>query len=122
MGGLCRLALPGIMAKKVKQTRRKHIPVRTCVICRQALPKRSLNRVVQIPEQGLVIDPSGKMPGRGAYLCSKPACWEKATARENTVLSRALRTVVSEEEKAALLALWVRELKSYDEQQKEAAG
>jgi hypothetical protein len=55
-------------------------------------------------------------------LCSKPACWEEATARENTVLSRALRTVVSEEEKAALLALWVQELKSEDEQQEETAG
>ena len=110
------------MAKKAKQARRKHIPLRTCIICRQALPKRSLNRVVQIPDQGLVVDPTGKMPGRGAYLCHKPACWEKATARENTALSRALRTVVSEEEKAALLALWIQELKPEDDQQKQPEG
>jgi predicted RNA-binding protein YlxR (DUF448 family) len=111
-----------MMAKKTKQARRKHIPVRTCVICRQALPKRSLYRIVQVPERGLVVDLSGKMRGRGAYLCSKATCWEKATAREDTTLSRALRTVVSEEEKAALLAQWVQELNPEREQRDKAAG
>lgn len=98
------------MAKKARQARRKHVPVRTCIICRRALPKRSLYRIVQVPGRGLIADLSGKMPGRGAYLCSKPSCWEKATAPEDNDLSRALRTVVSEEEKAALLAQWVQEL------------
>jgi predicted RNA-binding protein YlxR (DUF448 family) len=111
-----------MMAKKAKQARRKHIPVRICVICRQALPKRSLYRIVHVPERGLVADLSGKMPGRGAYLCSKPTCWEKATARQDTTLSRALRTVVSEEEKAALLAEWVQELDPELEEGDHAAG
>jgi uncharacterized protein len=110
------------MAKKAKQTQRRHIPVRTCIICRQALSKRSLNRIILVPEKGLLVDLSGKMPGRGAYLCSEPACWEKATARESEILSRALRTVISEQEKAALLAHWTQELKPEDEQQDEAAS
>jgi predicted RNA-binding protein YlxR (DUF448 family) len=105
------------MAKKATQARRKHTPVRTCIICRQALPKRSLYRIVDVPEAGLLVDLSGKMSGRGAYLCSKPTCWEKATAREDTTLSRALRTVVSEEDKAALLARWVQELNPEDQSQ-----
>jgi uncharacterized protein len=108
------------MAKKV-QARRRHIPVRTCIVCRQALPKRSQSRIILVPEKGLLVDRSGKMPGRGAYLCSKPACWEKATARESEFLSRALRTVVSEEEKAALLHRWTQELKPEDEPPDEAA-
>lgn len=110
------------MAKIEKQARRKHIPVRTCIVCRQALPKRSLFRIVQVGEKGLQVDLSGKMPGRGAYLCSELACWQQATARDNSCLSRALRAVVSEEEKAALLAEWVQKLKPKVEQQDKAAG
>jgi predicted RNA-binding protein YlxR (DUF448 family) len=110
------------MAKKARQARRKHIPVRTCIICRQALPKRSLYRIVHVLERGLLVDLGGKMSGRGAYLCSRPTCWEKATAREDNTLSRALRTVVSEEEKAALLAQWVKELDPEGEQQDETTG
>jgi predicted RNA-binding protein YlxR (DUF448 family) len=107
------------MTKKAR-SRRKHIPVRTCIICRKAVAKRTLHRIVSVPEQGLLIDPSGKMPGRGAYLCSERACWEKATARESNALSRALRTVVSEEEKAALRDQWG-ETPEPDKQE-EAAG
>jgi predicted RNA-binding protein YlxR (DUF448 family) len=40
------------------------------------LPKRALLRVVRRPE-GLQVDPTGKMPGRGAYLHNARVCWEK---------------------------------------------
>ena len=40
------------------------------------LPKRTLIRVVRSP-QGIVIDPSGKMTGRGAYLHNRRSCWER---------------------------------------------
>jgi uncharacterized protein len=56
--------------------RPKHIPQRTCVGCRTILPKRSLIRLVRQPEQ-VVIDLTGKMPGRGAYLHNNRPCWEK---------------------------------------------
>mgnify|MGYP001045082567 CR=1 FL=1 len=110
------------MSKKADQARRKHIPVRTCIVCREALAKRSLNRIVQVPGTGLVVDPSGKMPGRGAYLCSKLACWEKAAARDNSCFSHALRTVISEDEKEALLAEWLEKLKPEDEPPDAVAG
>lgn len=89
------------MVKKLPQGRRKHVPVRTCVFCRKAYPKRSLVRIVS-SEQGLVVDSSGKQAGRGAYLCRDRACWEKALASKD-VLSRALRQTVSDQDKAALL-------------------
>lgn len=62
------------MSKKTVQ-RVKHIPQRTCVGCRTVLAKRQLVRVVRIPD-GVVVDPTGKLAGRGAYLHDRPSCWE----------------------------------------------
>lgn len=56
--------------------RPKHIPQRTCVGCHTVLPKRSLIRLVRRPE-GVQIDPTGKLPGRGAYLHNRRSCWER---------------------------------------------
>ena len=53
----------------------KHIPQRTCVGCRTVLPKRSLIRLVRQAE-GVQIDPTGKLAGRGAYLHNRRSCWE----------------------------------------------
>ena len=54
----------------------KHIPQRTCVGCRKVLPKRSLLRLVRQPE-GVLVDPTGKLAGRGAYLHNVRHCWEE---------------------------------------------
>ena len=54
----------------------KHVPQRTCVGCRTTLPKRSLIRLVRQPD-GVQIDPTGKLAGRGAYLHNSRSCWEK---------------------------------------------
>jgi predicted RNA-binding protein YlxR (DUF448 family) len=56
--------------------RPKHIPQRTCVGCRKVLPKRELIRLVRRPE-GVQVDPTGKLAGRGAYLHTIRLCWEK---------------------------------------------
>lgn len=100
------------MTKKKRPGRRKHVPMRTCVACRESYPKRSLLRIVALPEQGLVIDSSGKQAGRGAYLCHNPDCWQTTLAARNTVLSHALRRPIEIEEKAALLACWEQEFKT----------
>jgi predicted RNA-binding protein YlxR (DUF448 family) len=60
---------------------RRHIPLRSCVVCRTTSDKRALLRVVRLPERegGLVVvDPSGKRSGRGAYVCPSPACIDAA--------------------------------------------
>lgn len=54
----------------------KHIPQRTCVGCHSVLPKRSLVRVVRRSE-GVQVDETGKLAGRGAYLHNRRSCWEK---------------------------------------------
>ena len=64
------------MPQKKPPQRRKHIPQRTCVGCREVLPKRTLIRIVRTSE-GIEIDPTGKKAGRGAYLHNQRACWER---------------------------------------------
>lgn len=46
----------------------RKIPMRTCVVTREKLPKKDLVRVVRTPEGEVIIDESGKANGRGAYL------------------------------------------------------
>ena len=73
--------------------RKKHKPQRTCIACRDTQEKRNLIRVVRTPEGQVVIDPTGKANGRGAYLCQKPACWEKGLQKK--LLANALKTNLS---------------------------
>jgi predicted RNA-binding protein YlxR (DUF448 family) len=65
-----------------------------------------LTRVVRTPDSGVQLDPTGKLAGRGAYLCENPACWQKAASGD--VLNRALKTTLSDEERAAIAAYGMR--------------
>ena len=56
----------------------KKIPMRMCVGCREMKPKRELIRVVRSPEGAVSMDPGGKKPGRGAYVCRSAACLQRA--------------------------------------------
>lgn len=80
---------------------RKHVPLRTCVQCRQVRPKRELIRIVRTPQGDIEIDERGKAAGRGAYLCRDRACWEGAIARDR--LDYALKTKLKPEHKERLL-------------------
>jgi predicted RNA-binding protein YlxR (DUF448 family) len=74
--------------------RRKHVPLRSCIACRDRFPKRELIRIVRTPEGSVEIDPRGKLPGRGAYICRNLRCWEDALQRQR--LSQALKCSISE--------------------------
>ncbi len=52
----------------------RKIPVRTCIACREEKPKRELIRVVRNSAGEISLDFSGKLPGRGAYVCKNEAC------------------------------------------------
>ncbi len=52
----------------------RKIPMRTCVMCREKTDKRNLLRIVRTPEGEVKFDPTGKMNGRGAYVCDKEEC------------------------------------------------
>ena len=59
-------------------TKQKKIPLRRCTGCGQSLPKKELLRVVRTPEGNVVLDFTGKVGGRGAYVCKKTDCFKKA--------------------------------------------
>ena len=84
-------------------TRVRRQPQRTCVACRETRDKRALTRLVAAPDGHVRLDTSGRLAGRGAYLCEQPACWERAVGRAG-VLSRALRLTLTPEDRDALLA------------------
>jgi predicted RNA-binding protein YlxR (DUF448 family) len=58
------------------------------VACRTTSAKRELVRIVRTPDGRVVSDPTGRLPGRGAYLCADGSCWGRALQRG--ALSRAL--------------------------------
>ncbi|MDT8306060.1 MAG: YlxR family protein [Anaerolineae bacterium] len=82
-----------------KQRREKHVPQRSCIVCREKTDKRRLSRLVRTAD-GVTVDASGRLPGRGAYLCDRPACWDRAL--QSGILERALRTTLPPEARAAL--------------------
>jgi uncharacterized protein len=56
----------------------RHLPQRTCIACRQEGGKRTLVRLVRSADARVLIDPTGRASGRGAYLHASRSCWEKA--------------------------------------------
>ena len=90
------------MTKKTV-THARHIPQRTCVGCRQVLSKKTLIRLVRTTE-GIVIDPSGKIAGRGAYLHEIKECWEKGLKGS---LANALKTELTETDRELLKSFLV---------------
>lgn len=68
--------------------------------CGRTSSKADLVRFVRTAQGTVEVDPSGRAPGRGAYLCPEHACFERASKRRS--LERALRTKMDE---AALVRL-----------------
>lgn len=58
--------------------KQKKIPVRTCIVCKQARPKKELIRIVKNKEEEVFVDATGKKNGRGAYLCPTFECLDRA--------------------------------------------
>ena len=90
------------MSKKKKQPARpRHVPQRTCFVCREKRDKQQLTRLVRTPEGSVLVDPTGKQNGRGAYLCDQTACWDKVLAN-GRLLNQALKTDISDDELAVI--------------------
>ena len=96
---------------KTQQPKRpKHVPLRTCIACRETKPKRELLRVVRTPDGHVVVDPTGKKSGRGAYICARLSCWQTAMKKkrsqegERSLLEREFEVSLSDEDRAGLEA------------------
>ncbi len=90
--------------KRKAPPRQKHIPQRTCIACKQIRPKRELIRVVRTPDGHILLDPTSKKSGRGAYVCARRSCWDIALKKGK--LEREFETTLSAEDRAALEAYY----------------
>lgn len=94
----------GATPQRRKQThkgpRPKHVPQRMCVACREHDAKRTYVRLIRTPEQRVEVDPTGKRNGRGAYLCRRRSCWQRAA--DGNALARALKIEIDDETRAML--------------------
>ncbi len=73
----------------------KHLPERRCAGCRELKDKKDLVRVIRTQEGDVLVDLTGRKNGRGAYLCRKQECFEKAVRTKS--LERALKAAVPQE-------------------------
>ena len=85
------------------------MPRRTCVGCGSITAKRELVRLVRTAA-GVEPDPTGKRPGRGAYLCHNPDCWESAVRKSR--LEHTLRTKLTPADREALLSYQAEQLEA----------
>ena len=73
----------------------KKIPLRTCVVTKENLPKKELLRVVRTPEGKVIVDLSGKANGRGAYIKKDINVLEKA--KKSKILEKRLEVEIEED-------------------------
>lgn len=73
----------------------KKIPMRMCTGCREMKPKKELIRVVKTSEGEIKLDTTGKLNGRGAYICRDRQCFNNA--KKSNALSRAFEMQISDE-------------------------
>ena len=73
----------------------KKIPQRQCMGCRERKDKRAMIRVVRCTDGSVSLDFSGKLNGRGAYVCPDPECLKKA--QKSKALERSLEVAIPQE-------------------------
>ena len=81
---------------------KRHVPLRVCVACGNKTSKRDLMRIVATPLGVVAVDPTGKMAGRGAYVCEDGRCLQKGLKRGR--LEYALRTKLQDDQWVEVVA------------------
>ncbi len=83
--------------------KQKKIPMRKCIGCYTSKPKKELLRIVRVSEklleegkaaEPICLDPTGKLAGRGAYICYNSACLK--AARKSKKLEREFETAIAD--------------------------
>ena len=74
--------------------KQRKIPLRTCVVTKESLPKQELLRIVRTPEKVVKVDETGKLNGKGAYIKKDLAVLEKAM--KSRILEKRLECKIEE--------------------------
>jgi len=77
-----------------KEQKPPKMHARSCVACRSIGDKRELIRFVRLVSGEVAFDVTGRMAGRGAYLCGESSCFDRA--RKGRLFDRALKTKLSD--------------------------
>lgn len=80
----------------------RKIPMRKCIGCMESFPKKELCRIVKSKDNEISFDATGKLNGRGTYICKKIECFEKAVKSKR--LSKSLEAEIPEEVYEAIKA------------------
>lgn len=78
----------------------RKVPLRQCTGCGEMKNKKEMIRIIKTPEDGIVIDATGKKNGRGAYLCCSKECYNKAV--KSKAIERSLKISIPKEVYEAL--------------------
>ena len=73
----------------------KKIPQRTCMGCNEKKDKKDLIRIVKNKANEILVDKTGKLNGRGAYICNNVECLEKL--KKSKRLNKVFETNISDE-------------------------
>ena len=101
------------------QDKRAREVVRSCIFCRERAEKNALLRFVKV-EAGLSWDKEQRLPGRGAYMHAKVACWKKMP--EVRVWERAFRTKFEERDRESIIELMEEVRRAFPEIDAEVSG
>jgi predicted RNA-binding protein YlxR (DUF448 family) len=88
----------------------KKVPLRKCIVCQGMFPKKELIRVVRTPQETIEIDLTGRMAGRGTYVCRQETCMKPdtfAAGKWKKVLERALNMTISQEQYEEFRNRWL---------------
>lgn len=73
----------------------KHVPQRMCTVCRAHKEKGNLIRIVNTPQGEILVDKTGKIEGRGIYICKDIECISKVKKQKR--LERAFSAIIPPE-------------------------
>lgn len=73
--------------------KKRHVPLRSCIVCGNKTAKRELLRIVAKADGSIAVDPGGKLSGRGAYMCL--TCASSADGVRKGRLEHTLRTGIA---------------------------
>ena len=73
----------------------KKVPLRQCIVCRQSKPKKELIRIVRTSDNDFSVDKTGKLNGRGSYICNSEECINNLVKQK--ALNKAFKTNVDKE-------------------------
>ena len=83
--------------------KKRKIPQRKCIVCGENKDKKDLIRIVKNKEEGIILDPTGKKNGRGAYICKDEKCINEAKKKRK--LDKVFKTEISDDLYEEIIAM-----------------